>query len=103
MATESEFIVCAQSIRDRMDRIGQILTKLEEQMILAVEDVAVSEYTLNDGQVVIKTAYRSPESIAKAIDHYERIYNRLANRCNGRIFTLKDARSFNYLQRYGKY
>ena len=99
---EAQFILCAQSERDRMTRIGQIITALENQMILAATKVDVQDYSLNDGQVTIRTAYRSPREIAKAIRDFELIYNTLANRCRGRIYTFKSARAFNLLQRYGE-
>jgi len=95
---ESEvcFISCSQSQIDRANRIMQVIIALENQSLEAAGNSDISEYSLDDGQIRIKTAYRTPEEIAKAIDHYEKIYNRIVARCSGtRIVSLRDARAFN--------
>lgn len=93
--SESMYIVCSTSTQERLARIEAVIIALENQALIAAGDSNISEYSLNDGQVTIRTAYRSPDSIAKAINVYEAMYQRLFNRCGGlNIVRLRDARSF---------
>jgi len=99
--SESFYIAATTDDLARLDRLKQIIVALENQMIIAAGDVNIADYSLNDGQVTIRTAYRDPTTIARAIDRFEFIYNRLASRLsNTNIVSLRDAKSFNLRQRY---
>ena len=92
--TEAEYITNSQGIADRYTRICTIITALENQQIAVIANSDVQEYSLNDGQTVIKTVYRSPDSIAKAIEQYEKIKNRIHAQMTGqRVMRLADAGS----------
>ena len=92
--TEYEYIIDSTSIKQRYDRIVQIITALENQQIAAVTNSDVEEYEINDGQIKIRTLYRSASTIAKAIHDYEVILNRLEQQLAGtRIVALRDASS----------
>lgn len=91
--TESEYIVSANTKRERLIRINQIIEALELQQISAVANSDVDSYALNDGQIQISTKYRSPEQIAKAIEAYDKIKARLESDLEGRIVRLADAES----------
>lgn len=98
--SESLYFTCSTTAIERLQRLEQIIIALENQAIIGAANSDISEYTLNDGQVTIKTAYRSMKEIADAIDRFQAIYNRLKNKCMGTsIVSLRDARSFNLLQR----
>ena len=98
--SESLYFSCSTTAIERLKRLEQIIIALENQAIIAASNADVSEYSLNDGQVTIRTAYRNMEEIAKAIDRFQAIYNRLKNKCMGTsIVSLRDFRSFNLLQR----
>jgi len=95
-SSESLYIADSQSTLDRMTRINNIIIALENQMIVAAGDVNIADYSLNDGQINIRTAYRSPETIAKAINMFDSMYQRMQARLYGtQIVSLRDARSFN--------
>lgn len=99
--TEYQYIIDSTGLKERYDRICSIITALENQQLLAVGNSDVDEYTLDDGQTKIKTVYRSPSALAKAIDDYEKIKNRILAELTGtRIVRLGDAKS---LGSYGKY
>lgn len=91
--TESEYIVSANTKKDRLTRINQIIEALELQQIASVTNSDIDSYTLNDGQIQINTRYRSPEQIAKAIEAYDKIKARLESDLEGRIVRLGDAES----------
>lgn len=98
--SEATYIVASQDDQDRLTRLKQVITALENQMIVAATDANIEEYSLNDGQVTIRTKYRNPDDILKSINTLEAIYNRLFYKLSGqRIVSLRDARSFNTLQR----
>ena len=81
--TEYEYIIDSTGLKQRYDRITQIITALENQMILAAGNSTTEEYSLNDGQIQIRTMYRSPDSISKAIDAFEKIRNRILAELTG--------------------
>lgn len=90
--TEYEYIIDSPGLKERYDRIQQIITALELQQLAAVGNSDVDSYSLNDGQIQISTRYRSPEQIQKAIDGYEKISNRILFQLTGtRVVRLADA------------
>ena len=92
---EANYIVCSTGTQERLARIESIIIALENQAIIAATDSNIAEYSLNDGQVTIRTAYRNPTEIAKAIQVFENMYQTIYNRCSGMsIVSLRDARSF---------
>ncbi len=92
--TEYQYIIDSNSLKQRYDRINQIITSLENQLILAATTSDVDNYSLNDGQIQIRTQYRSPDSIIKAITGLEVIANRLEAQLTGtRVMRLADAES----------
>ncbi len=92
--TEYEYIIDSTGLKQRYDRVTEIITALENQMILAAGNSTTEEYELNDGQIKIRTLYRNPDSISKAIDSFEKIRNRILAELTGtRRMRLADAES----------
>lgn len=92
--TDAEYIMNSSGIVDRYNRICLVITALENQAILMASNAGVEEYSLDDGQTKIKTAYRSPEMVAKAINAFDAIRNRLHAQMTGtRIIRLSDTTS----------
>jgi len=54
----------------------------------------ISSYELDDGQVRIKTGYRSMADIESGIKSLERMKQLYINRLYGRSVTLRDSRTF---------
>jgi hypothetical protein len=88
------YIESKSSIRDKITALDQVISSLYTAQINAVETSIYDEYLLNDGQVQVKSIYRSPDSIAKAIESYERIRERMISKYNGRSFRLMDWKNF---------
>lgn len=80
------------------DRIVAI-ENLIDAMILTISEAiegsaaSVSEYNLDDGQVKIKTVYRSIPDIEEGIRSLERIKQLYVNRLNGRQVVLRDLKA----------
>jgi len=77
----------------RLTKVIQIIDGLTDLAVTAASNDDIGEYSLNDGQVVIKTVYRSVDDIADSIFKWERVKNILLGRLNGRVVVLKDART----------
>lgn len=87
--TETIYIESATSLVDKVNKIQQIIDALLDQQIAAVGNSFTDEYSVDDGQIKIKTIYRSPDSIARAINDYEKIKQQCLNRLNGRNRVLR--------------
>lgn len=90
---------------ERIDRLGRIITALENLMLAAAEtsnggtsSVLIDEYSLDTGQTKIRTKYRDVAAIAGSIDKYDfirqKLIVRLNKNANGRIIRLVDGKSF---------
>jgi hypothetical protein len=86
---ETLYIEGATGLVERLSRIESIIEALELRQIAAIGNSDIEEYSLNDGQIQIRTLYKSAESIAKAIIAYERIKQSILNKLNGRGMVLR--------------
>ena len=59
------------------------------QILDNIGNEPITEYSLDDGQVKIRTVYRSVEQMTKAIEALEKIKNKLLNELNGRGMVLR--------------
>lgn len=88
--TETLYIKSASTMLERINRIDQIILALELQVVnVAAGNSDIEEYSIDDGQVKIKTIYRSVDSITKAIHGFETLKNKLLNQLNGRVTVLR--------------
>ena len=87
--TETLYIEGATGLVERLARIEAIIEALELRQVEVIGKSNVEEYQLDDGQVKIKTIYRSSEEIAKAIEAYEKLKQKILNRLNGRQIVLR--------------
>ena len=62
---------------------------------------SIQEYSLNDGQTIIKTIYKGAVGIASAIRDFQRIRNIYVNQLNGRMVRLVDSK--NMTRKYWRY
>ena len=90
---ETLYITSAISLLDRIARLDSIILALELQIInVGAGNSDVQSYSLDDGQTKIQTQYASIESIAKAIEGFDKLRERLLNQLNGRSMLLRDVR-----------
>lgn len=88
------YIESATSIRDKITRIKAIITALENSALKAAANGNISEYSLDDGQTKIRTAYRNPAEVANSITAFDTILQRYINKLNPRIVRLVDHKNF---------
>lgn len=94
-----KYIECASDLRDKIERINTIITALEDTALKAAANDNISEYSLNDGQTVIRTVYKGADAVLRSIEAFEKIKQMYVNRLNGRTFRLVDGK--NFTGRYG--
>lgn len=99
--TAAIYIDSANSIADRIQRIDTIIDALLTNALVAAGKDRIEEWSLNDGQTIIREKYRSSVDIQKAIMAFEQIKQVYVNRCNGRMTRLKDGKSINGSSYYG--
>ena len=87
--TEILYIQSATSLENRLERINQIIDALELLLLQNIGKSGIDEYSLDDGQIKIKTIYRSVDSMSAAIDALEKQKQRLLNQLNGRAFNIR--------------
>ena len=90
----SVYIEGATSLRDKITRIDAVIEALLVTATSAAANDNISEYSLNDGQTQIRTAYKGTDQIFESINAFERLKQIYVNRLNGRSFRLVDGKNF---------
>lgn len=88
------YINGATCLRDKIARIDAIIVALEDAALKGAAQGNISDYSLNDGQTQIRTAYRSITDISASINAFEQIRQRYINQLNGRVVRLVDSKNF---------
>ncbi|KKN55740.1 hypothetical protein LCGC14_0579500 [marine sediment metagenome] len=88
------FIQSATTLKAKIVRIDAIMVALEDTMLKAAGTANFDEYLLDDGQVRIKTIYRTTEDVIKSIKSLEAVRQMYVNRLNGRHIRLVDGKNF---------
>lgn len=92
----STYLESRQSVLEKIVAINLLI----DSMIISMADHAsgagstISEYSLDDGQVKIKTAYRSLTDVQNGVAALEKMKQMYINRYNGRTIILRDEKSF---------
>lgn len=91
------YLSSARTLQERIDRLELLI----DAMILSTLNVVsgedynpnVSEYQLNDGQMVVRTIYKTNNDVFSSIKQLEGIKQMYMNQLNGRVNSLRDIRS----------
>lgn len=81
------------------ERIAAIDLLIDQTILLLGETISgaggnIQSYELDDGQVRIKTGYRSIEDVQNGLTALERMKNLYINKLNGRVFQLRDVSTY---------
>lgn len=95
--TIKQYLTDAKTLEDRIHRLEQLI----DAMILSTLNIVsgddynpnVSEYQLNDGQMIVRTAYKTNNDVFKSIESLEKTKQMYMNQLNGRVMSLRDIRS----------
>ncbi len=88
------YIQSATTLRAKIVRIDAMIVALEDTVLKAVGTGNVEDYSLDDGQVRIKTTYRNTEEVIKSISDLEKVRQMYVNRLNKRHIRLVDTKNF---------
>ena len=86
------YIQSAASLLEKIERYDAIILALEGQSLIAAGDANTEEYSLDDGQVKIKTLYRDLVSITSAIINFEALRGKAFQKLQGQTIVLKSRR-----------
>lgn len=87
--TISEYIDSRTTLLEKILAINSLIDAMELKLLDTVGSANYSEYQMDDGQIKVRTAYRSPKEVTAAILELEKLKNRYVNRYNGRCITLR--------------
>lgn len=87
------YIDSASDLRSKITRMDAIIEALEDAALKGAATGHLTEYSLDDGQTKIKTAYRSVNEIFNAINAFSRLRQLYINRSNGRVMRLVDSKN----------
>jgi hypothetical protein len=90
----SSYINCASSTRAKIARIDEIISALLDSAADAATNEGVSQYTLNDGQVIVNASNRSSKSIMESIKSFESLKSYYQQQLTGRVMRLVDSKNF---------
>lgn len=81
-------------MRARIAAIDAILDALFATALKAAAGEDISQYSLNDGQVIIATTYKTAGDVERSIIAFERMKHMYMNQLNGRVIRLVDSKNF---------
>lgn len=90
------YLESQDSVKGKINAINALI----DAMIISMAEHAIGagstigEYALDDGQVKVKTVYRSITEVSNGIETLEKMKQLYINRFNGRKIILRDERSF---------
>lgn len=87
--SESSYIQDCTTLEERLVRLDNIIDALEIRALDSVSDSSTDEYSIDDGQIKIKTKYRSHKAILDAIVGFNRLKYKIINDMNGRKVILR--------------
>ena len=85
----SQYIECKQTLYDKIVAINNLISAMELKLVEATTNTNYSEYQLDDGQMKVRTVYRSTKEVTDGILALEQLKQRYVNRYNGRVKVLR--------------
>jgi len=87
--TIAQYIECKSSLLDKIKSINNLISAMELKILDVTESAAYDEYQMDDGQMKVRTKYRSVKDVMAGINGLEQLKQRYVNRYNGRITVMK--------------
>lgn len=85
----SQYVNSANSLRDKIVKIDNLILSMEAKLLESVDSANYQEYQMDDGQMKVRTMYRSPKDVTAGILALEQLKQRYVNRLNGRVTVLR--------------
>ncbi len=87
--TITQYIESKSSLADKIAAYDAIISSMESAILEATVSGHLSQYEMNDGQMVVRAQYRNINEMSKALVGLEGIRQRYINRYNGRVTVLR--------------
>lgn len=93
--TPRQYIESKTTLQEKVTAIDKLIDAMIASLAdyAAGQNSAIEEYQMDDGQMKIRTRYRSPKDVDAAVLSFEKMKQMYMNRLNGRVFHLRDNRS----------
>ena len=85
----SNYIECRSTLHDKIVAINSLIEAMELKLLDVTESTAFDEYSMDDGQMKIRTKYRSVADVMVGLTGLEQLKQRYVNRLNGRVTVLR--------------
>jgi len=100
MSSECTISIYIQSKVSLYEKIQAIEVLIESMFLKIAETTSgqaaiINEYWMDDGQMKVKTSYRSVVDVEAGISALEKMKQRYINQYNGRGMVLRDVRGIN--------
>ena len=83
------YIECKTTLTDKIKAINALIDRFELKLLEVGDSVVYDEYSMNDGQMQVRTKYRSANDVLNAINNLEKLKQRYVNRLNGGVTVLR--------------
>lgn len=85
----SQYVECRPTLAEKISAIDALITAHELKLLDVIGNSDVDEYQMDDGQMKVRTKYRSLADVQKGLDALEILKQRYVNRLNGRRTVLR--------------
>ena len=87
--TISQYIESGCDLRAKIANIDALIAAMELKAVDVIGTADIEAYQMNDGQMVVRTKYRTTSDVIAGIDSLEKLKQRYVNRLNGRSVVLR--------------
>lgn len=91
------YIRGASSLQDKICRLDAIILAMMDEMLVSATGEGTSEYSLNNGQTIIKESKRSVAEMGKSVEELEALKNIYINEFNGHSVRLVNHENTRFL------
>ena len=87
--TISQYVECKTELADKILAIEALISAMELKIVDATGSAEYDEYSMDDGQMKVRTKYRSVSDVMAGITALEQLKQRYVNRHNGRTMVFR--------------
>jgi len=93
--TISVYIQSKSTLLEKINAIDDLITAMEGKLLEGIDTATIDEYWMDDGQMKVKTIYRSVADLEKGLEALLKMKQRYVNNYNGRMMVMRDASGLN--------
>ena len=96
VVTISQYLESKPDLLCKIKAINDLIAALELKLLDTVGTAGYDEYSMDDGQMKVRTKYRSTADVSAGITALEIIKQRYVNQHNGRVTVFRGGNITNY-------